>query len=223
MRQIVKAFPFIAVLLITGCGYSPGAENAPSSPGADARVAGIPSTRPGATHWQVEVSGIQGKDPWPCIDDPVVAETWQTADYPSSQMGVVLRPEGTKEDASGIAACLQTVFSDSEVIVREVMPAAVPTLEPPVIGAEPIGPDPEAPLAPGTTPAPGSVSGAETVPPCEDMVVTDSAQGSGGMSSATGCSVGDVPPLTRDELMNATPMPMPVLPAPPTPDATDTK
>lgn len=223
VRQSLEAFPFIAVLLITGCGLSPGAENPPSSPGADARIVGTPSTGLGAARWQVEVNGVQGEDPWQCMNDPVVAETWQTADYPSSAMGVVLTPEGTKEDASRIAACLQKVLPDSEVIVREVTPAAPPLQEPPVIGSEPVGPDPAAPLAPGTTPDPSSVSGTETIPPCKETVVTDIAQESGGISTATSCSVGEVLPLTREEMMNATPMPMPVIPALPTSGTADTK
>ncbi len=223
VRQSVKAFPFAVVVLITGCGYNPEAEHAPSSPREGARIAGTPSIGPDAAHWQVEVGGVRGEDAWQCMVDPVVAETWQTADYPSSAMGLVLTPEGTEEDASRIAACLQTVLPDSEVIIREVTAAAMPTQEPPVTGAQPAGPDPAAPLAPGTTPDPISASGAETIPPCEETVVTDPAQRSGGTTGATSCTVGEVPPLTREEMMNATPMPMPVLPALPTPVTTDTK
>ncbi len=223
VRQIVEAFPFAVVLLITGCGYSPGADNAPLIRVETAPVPETPSIEPGPAHWQVEVSGTQGGDPSQCMADPVVAETWLTADYPSSAMGVVLTPGGTKEDASRIAACLQTVLPDSEVTVREVTATDMPTQEPPVTGAEPAGPDPAAPVAPGTTPDPGSASGAETIPSCEETVVTDPAQGSGGTTGATSCTVGEVPPLTREEMMNATPMPMPVLPALPAPGTTNTE
>lgn len=153
--------------------------------------------------WQIDVSGIQNIDTRHCTVDTSVAETWQTAEFPSSSMGLSLVPEAQETDTTRIVECLRTALPDSEVTAKKVAMTDVPLQEPPVIGAEPADPDPSAPLV---TPA------QEAIPQCEPTDSDAQIQELEGSTSATSCIIGEALPLTQEEMMNVIPVPTPVFP-----------
>ena len=60
-----------------------------------------------------ERSGPYGQ----CLDDPVIDEAFQSADYPSSHLGIRLAASATATAARRIADCLQTNLESGTVTV----------------------------------------------------------------------------------------------------------
>ena len=184
----------IAVLLTAGCGYGQPGDEPPVTDG----------TTEGQGSWQVEVAGVWNGDVGACVSDPAVGSAWQTADVPSSHFGLALIPEAGESDADRVAECLQTVLPQAEITVRQAAGTTAFPQEPPVTAVTPAGPDPSARPEPG----PESFCDARQSP----SAVQEGEETTGSVSCAH-----ESVPLTREEMMNATPMPMPVHPAPPAP------
>lgn len=68
--------------------------------------------------WSVAVLGPRGGAPIEhCLEDPLIEESLQTANLPSTHLGIKLVPEATREDAARIADCLQRSLSSGEVSI----------------------------------------------------------------------------------------------------------
>ena len=100
------------VLAVAGCGHS-GADgrtgNASGNPGNE------PGNAPGT--WTVDVAGERSGPYGQCLDDPVIDEAFQSADYPSSHLGIRLAASATAADAERIADCLQRNLESGTVTV----------------------------------------------------------------------------------------------------------
>lgn len=88
----------------------------------------------------------------------------------------------------------------------------VPREQQPTIGATPVGPDPSANMETEPPVEP------ERPAPCPSMPTPTPSPNPDpdGVASATACGE-EAAPLTREEMMNAIPMPMPGVPGPPAP------
>jgi hypothetical protein len=191
--SFLKICALAAVLLLSaGCGNA--------AQGSMPFVSDSPEDE--QVFWQVEVTGAWSGDVGPCVSDPAVASSWQSADMPSSHLGLVLVPDASEADAARVAQCLHEAGPENKAAVRRgTEPTAIPQ-GPPVTGALPAGPDPSAIPEPGT----------ETS--CDPALGESQIREGNGTISSTTCMNEEPAPLTREEMMNATPMPMPVLPAP---------
>lgn len=187
-----------AVLVVSACGQGP----AERQPVVDETTESTPG------RWQIGVGGVQDGDPAPCIEDPSVADTWQSASYPSSSMGLALVADASGTDAERIAQCLRTALPANEVTVTRVEQTQTIPEGSPVIGAEPVGPDPSAAPVPDLAPAPGAF------PPCASAAQPPPITEGGGAVGATACSASESEQLTEEEMQNAQPMPMPMQPGP---------
>jgi hypothetical protein len=67
--------------------------------------------------WFVAVSGPRSGVIDSCLKDPIVEESIQSADLPSSKLSIKLRIEAKKEDADRIADCLRHGLKRGEVSV----------------------------------------------------------------------------------------------------------
>ncbi len=159
----------------------------------------------GRAFWQVDVTGAGSGGAESCLADPAVASGWQSADMASTHLGLALVPHASEADAERIAHCVREVLPGSEVTVRRVVGTADLSGGPGVTGARPVGPDPTATREPGSevscAPAPGG----------------SPVQDGGGTTSSMSCTNGEPAPLTREEMMNGFPMPMPIGPEPASP------
>ena len=93
------------VLAVAGCGHA----------GADGRT-GTPSGNAPGT-WTVDVAGERSGPYGQCLDDPVIDEAFQSADYPSSHLGIRLAASATAADAERIADCLQRNLESGTVTI----------------------------------------------------------------------------------------------------------
>lgn len=100
------------VLAVAGCGHG-GADgrtgNASGNPGNE------PGNAPGT--WTVDVAGERSGPYGQCLDDPVIDEAFQSADYPSSHLGIRLAASATAADAERIAECLRRNLTSGVVTV----------------------------------------------------------------------------------------------------------
>ncbi len=195
VKSLLIGCSLVVVLLTVGCGYGPRGSERSITDGAEE----------GRAFWQVEVTGAGGDGVESCLADPSVASSWQSADMESTHLGLALVPHASEADAKRIAHCLRGVLPGSEVAVRRVGGTADLTGEPGVTGARPVGPDPSATREPGPEvscdPAPGG----------------SPVQEGEGTTSSMSCTKEEHAPLTREEMMNGSAMPMPIGPPPVSP------
>jgi hypothetical protein len=192
VKPLLIGCSLAAILVAVGCGNGPQRSEPPVTDGTEEAQA----------FWEIGLTGALSGDAGPCAADPVVAGSWQSADMPSSHLGLALVPEASEADAERIAECLRAAFPDSEMTIRRTEGTADLSEGPGVTGAHPVGPDPSA----GTAPGSGNSCAAQTSP----GPVQPGDETTGSASCADELSA----PLTREEMINATPMPIPVVPRP---------
>lgn len=90
------------VLSVVGCG-SGGAPADPNTPKSD--------------RWNLGVRGQRSGPYSQCFDDPSIEEALQSADLPSSHLGITLVGSATAEDAQRIADCLKQTLKTGEVSI----------------------------------------------------------------------------------------------------------
>ncbi|MDM7989321.1 hypothetical protein [Arthrobacter sp. zg-Y877] len=90
------------VLSMVGCGAG-GAASEPKNPQSD--------------RWNLGVTGPRSGPYSQCLDDPSIEESLQSADFPSSHLGIRLVVSATAEDAQRIADCLKQTLSTGEVSI----------------------------------------------------------------------------------------------------------
>jgi hypothetical protein len=78
------------------------------------------SVTPGTSdRWSVSVLGPRdGASIDHCFEDPLIEESIQSADLPSTHLGIKLLETATQEDAERIAGCLRERLSSGEVSIR---------------------------------------------------------------------------------------------------------
>lgn len=76
---------------------------------------GSPHERP--NRWTLSVTDPGTGSYEPCLKDPMIEESFASADYPASFLGMSLAAAATETDAERIAACLRLALPDSEVEV----------------------------------------------------------------------------------------------------------
>lgn len=78
------------------------------------------SITPGTSdRWSVSVLGPRdGASTDHCFEDPLIEESLQSADLPSTHLGIKLHETATQEDAERIANCLRERLSSGEVSIR---------------------------------------------------------------------------------------------------------
>lgn len=90
-------------LALGSCGSDPG----------DANVTTGTSDR-----WLVGVSGPRSGAPLdPCLKDPIIEESIQSANLPSTHLSIKLLETATKEDAERIAECLRRRLNSGDVSI----------------------------------------------------------------------------------------------------------
>lgn len=67
--------------------------------------------------WIVGVSGPRSGGIDPCLEDPIVEESIQSANLPSTHLTIKLRAEAKKEDADRVADCLRRGLKSGDVSV----------------------------------------------------------------------------------------------------------
>lgn len=91
-------------LALGSCGTAPGETDI--TPG--------PSDR-----WNVSVLGPRDGDSIDhCLEDPLIEESIQSANLPSTHLGIKLLETATQEDAERIADCLRESLISGEVSIR---------------------------------------------------------------------------------------------------------
>jgi len=78
------------------------------------------SITPGTSDsWNVSVLGPRdGASTDHCFEDPLIEESIQSADLPSTHLGIKLLETATQEDAERIANCLRERLSSGEISIR---------------------------------------------------------------------------------------------------------
>ena len=95
---------FLLPLALAGCGGA--ADGTSITPGTSDR-------------WNVSVLGPRdGASTDHCFEDPLIEESLQSADLPSTHLGIKLLETATQEDAERIADCLRDRLSSGEVSIR---------------------------------------------------------------------------------------------------------
>jgi hypothetical protein len=100
--SIVMALPILGVALAGCSGASFGAYD---------RVTG------GGETWSVSVADPRFESLDSCSEDPSVAVALQSADLPSSSLGIQLVAGSTEDDAVRIADCLTTALVSGEISI----------------------------------------------------------------------------------------------------------
>lgn len=103
----VAAALSIVVLSTAGCGAG--------ASGRDGTGSGDTGGRP--SKWSVSIVDPEPGSYGQCLEDPSVEESFVSADYPASHMGVTLTAEATADDARRIADCLQQAVPSAKVSV----------------------------------------------------------------------------------------------------------
>lgn len=67
--------------------------------------------------WIVGVSGPRSGAIDPCLEDPVIEESIQSANLPSTHLSIKLREAAKKEDAERIADCLRRGLKSGDVSI----------------------------------------------------------------------------------------------------------
>lgn len=68
--------------------------------------------------WNVSVLGPRsGASLDPCLEDPLIEDSVQTANLPSTHLGIKLLETATQEDAERIADCLRESLGSGEVSI----------------------------------------------------------------------------------------------------------
>ena len=98
------------VLAVAGCGHRAGSDSGTGN------ASGNPSGNASGT-WTVGLVGERSGPYERCQDDPVIDEAIQSADYPSSHLGIRLAASATAADARHIADCLQRNLKSGTVTV----------------------------------------------------------------------------------------------------------
>ena len=94
--------PLLAMLLIACAGSPSSSYDRRSSEGGS---------------WGVSVVNPRFESPTACHEDPSVDMALQSADMPSSHLGVRLKPDSTEADALRVAECLSTALTSGEINV----------------------------------------------------------------------------------------------------------
>lgn len=97
----------LAVLLTVGCGneeQADGSNKFKYEKSADAR-------------WSIGVGGPRAGNTDLCLEDPAVAESWQSANLPSTSLNMVLVSGADEADAQRIADCLYAALPENEVTI----------------------------------------------------------------------------------------------------------
>lgn len=115
-----RAFPVAAatvgsvLVLSTVAGCGSGASGRDGT-GSDGTGPGGPSGQPG--RWTISALEPGSGSYEQCLEDPFIEESFLSADYPASLLGLTLTADATAEDAQRIAACLRQVLPEGEVTV----------------------------------------------------------------------------------------------------------
>ena len=95
---------FLLPLALASCGGA--ADETSISPGTSDR-------------WSVSVLGPRdGASTDHCFEDPLIEESLQSADLPSTHLGIKLLETATQEGAERIADCLRPGVGGAEVAIR---------------------------------------------------------------------------------------------------------
>lgn len=97
----------LAVLATVGCGNGEQAD----------RSGKLEYTKSPDSRWSIGVGGPRAGNTDLCMEDPAIAESWQSASLPSTSLNMVLVPGADEEDAQRIAECLQAALPENEVTV----------------------------------------------------------------------------------------------------------
>ena len=101
------------LLAAAGCGTADGGgAGRTNDPGPE--TGGPPEPSP---QWTVSVTGTRDGAIEHCLADPSIVEAVQTADYPSSHLGITLAGSATAADAARIADCLRKALASGDVSV----------------------------------------------------------------------------------------------------------
>lgn len=92
----------LLLLVLGSCGTAPGETE--FTPG--------PSDR-----WHVSVLGPRDGSIDHCLEDPLIEESVQTANLPSTHLGIKLLETAAQEDAERIADCLRESLISGEVSI----------------------------------------------------------------------------------------------------------
>lgn len=104
-RWVVAAMLWgVLVMSMAGCGAS----------GADADPSATNGT---SNRWHVGVLGPRSGPYDQCVNDRSIEEAFQSADMPSSHLGIKLVASATAEDAQRIADCLRQTLQTGEVSI----------------------------------------------------------------------------------------------------------
>jgi hypothetical protein len=81
-------------------------------------IPGEANITPGTSdRWVVGVSGPRSGAIDPCIEDPAIEESIQSANLPSTHLSIKLREAAKKEDAERIADCLRRRLKSGDVSI----------------------------------------------------------------------------------------------------------
>lgn len=110
-RRFFAAVGALGVLtaVLTGCASVSEPEQAPVSSGSYARETGED------TSWSVGATDPRYESLSPCSEDLSIETSVQSADMPSSRLGMRLVPGSTEADALRIADCLATALTSGKV------------------------------------------------------------------------------------------------------------
>lgn len=94
---------FLLPLALGGCGTAPD----------ETEITLGPSDR-----WNVSVLGPRDGSIDHCLEDPLIEESIQSANLPSTHLGINLLETAKQEDAERIADCLRESLISGEVSIR---------------------------------------------------------------------------------------------------------